>query len=300
MIKRYALKKITIYSVCLLLLLLFYFFPSHDNIIKEEKSNNKDDYIYLLDQDNYVSKVSVYFEEKTILEEIKERLNILIEGIDSFKGVIPNNTIINSIKIDKNKVYIDFNKEFLNTSIDNEEKMIESIVYSLTEINGIDLVYLSVNNKPLKELPISKKEIDYPLTRSIGINKEYYINSFNEINKTTVYFNKNNGKVNYYVPVTKINNSKDDKIKVILNELKSVINSQNNLDGYISDNLEIIDYKKDNNIMNIIFNDYIYDNDKVLKEVSEVLSLSILDNYDVDKIIFNTQNKNNIYVKFRY
>ena len=52
--------------------------------------------------------------------------------------------------------------------------------------------------------------------------------------------------------------------------------------------------------MNIIFNDYIYDNDKVLKEVSEVLSLSILDNYDVDKIIFNTQNKNNIYVKFRY
>ena len=59
MIKRYALKKITIYSVCLLLLLLFYFFPSHENIIKEEKSNNKDDYIYLLDQDNYVSKVSV-------------------------------------------------------------------------------------------------------------------------------------------------------------------------------------------------------------------------------------------------
>lgn len=300
MIKRYALKKITIYSVCLLLLLLFYFFPSHENIIKEEKSNNKDDYIYLLDQDNYVSKVSVYFEERTIIDEIKERLNILIEGIDSFKGVIPNNTIINSIKIDKNKVYIDFNKELLNTNIDNEEKMIESIVYSLTEINGIDTIYLSINNKPLKELPISKKEIDYPLTRSFGINKEYYINSFNEINKTTVYFNKNNGKVNYYVPVTKINNSKDDKIKVILNELKSVINSQNNLDGYISDNLEIIDYKKDNNIMNIIFNDYIYDNDKVLKEVSEVLSLSILDNYDVDKIIFNTQNKNNIYVKFRY
>ena len=301
MIKRYALKRITVYSICLLLLILFYFFPSHETINKNENSNNQNvNYIYLLDDDNYVSKVGVYFDPKMVEGEIKDRINILINGSDSFKGLIPNDTKINSIKVDKNKVYIDFNNELLNTNIDNEEKMIEAIVYSITEINGIDTIYISIDNKPLKTLPISKKEIDYPLNRNFGINKEYDLNSFNDINKVTIYFNKKKDNINYYVPVTKIINSKEDKIYIIMNELKSVTNSQNNLDGYINDKLEIIDYNKDNNIMNIVFNDYIYDNNIVLKEVSEIISSSILDNYDIDKVIFNTKNKNNIYVKIRY
>ena len=49
-------------------------------------------------------------------------------------------------------VYIDFSKELSNVSESYEEEMIESIVYSLCDINGINYVYLSIDGVPLKEL----------------------------------------------------------------------------------------------------------------------------------------------------
>ena len=59
--------------------------------------------------------------------------------------------------------------------------MISSIVYTVSEGNDIDEIYISVNGKNLEYLPISKKQISYPLNRTYGINKEYNIISLNNI-----------------------------------------------------------------------------------------------------------------------
>ncbi len=290
-IKRFAINKFVISSLCLFLLMLFYFFPSHENfnteVIKTNTSSKKD-VVYLLDKDNYLSKVNVYFDYNNIEEEIKNKIDILINGcvdLENFYGLIPKKTELKSVKIDKNKVYLDFSKEFLNTNKYLEEQMIESIIYSLTEINGINEVYISVENKELNHLPISNKEIDYPLTRKYGINKKYDIDSFNNINKTTIVFSKIMDDLKYYVPVTKIQNSNEDKINIIINELKSSFNSQNNLYSDLKEEIELVNFNIENKSMNLIFN-------KKIDEASKLLiTESVYENYDVNEINFDFINK---------
>ena len=296
MIKKYMINKIVIASLCLVLLLLFYFFPTKQrfetNIIVKE--DLKENVVYMLDNDNYVSKVITYFNSNSLENEIRNKIEILTlgkEDLNDFHPIIPSNTKLKSIKIDKNNVYLDFSKELLDVSIYHEEEMIESIVYTLSEINGIDNIYISVEGKELKELPVSHKELDYPLTRNYGINKQYDLNNFDNIDKTIIYFLKQNDDKEYIVPITKVSNTQDDKINIIIQELKSSVNAQNNLKSYINENTELITYKLLDNEIELTFNDYLFKT----KQSEDLLVSSIFENYNVDKIVLkNEDNSTNI------
>lgn len=302
MIKKYTINKICVTSISFFLLLMFYLVPASPNKeIKIDKSitDKKEVVVYLMDNDYYLGRMIEYAGYDNIIDLVNKKLNILINGSDvlnDFKPLIPKNTKVNSVKIDKNNIYIDFSRELLNVSKYNEEVMIESIIYTITDINGINNIYLSINNEPLRYLPKSKKEIPYPLNRSYGINKEYDINNLKDMTKTTIYFNKKNNDVEYLVPVTKVMNTNSEKIDIIIEELKSIVNAQYNLNSYINNNLEIVSHEVNNDKMNIIFNEYILDKDKsvLLEEVKYAIAESIFDNYDVNEIVFNTKDRNNI------
>lgn len=302
MIKKYTINKICVTSISFFLLLMFYLVPASPNKeIKIDKSitDKKEVVVYLMDNDYYLGRMIEYASYDNIIDLVNKKLNILINGSDvlnDFKPLIPKNTKVNSVKIDKNNIYIDFSRELLNVSKYNEEVMIESIIYTITDINGINNIYLSINNEPLRYLPKSKKEIPYPLNRSYGINKEYDINNLKDMTKTTIYFNKKNNDVEYLVPVTKIMNTNSEKIDIIIEELKSIVNAQYNLNSYINNNLEIVSHEVNKDKMNLIFNEYILDKDKsvLLEEVKYAIAESIFDNYDVNEIVFNTKDKNNI------
>ena len=235
-----------------------------------------------------------------IENEIREKIDILTYGLvgyEKFYSLIPKNTKLNSLKVDKDNVYLDFSKELLEVSKYLEEEMIESIVYTLTEINGINNIYITVENEKLDYLPNSKKSVPYPLTKEIGINKEYDIDSFNNINKTTIIFTKTLDNYSYYVPVTKITNKTDEKIDIIIEELKSGVNSQNNLNGFVSENVILEKYDILDDKISLVFNNYIFNdinNNTILEEVKYVISESIFENYDVKEVVFNTKDEKNI------
>lgn len=301
MIKKYAINKIVIATLCLVLFMIFYFFPTSVDIEPQIISENKSDYenvLYLLDNDNYVSRVVYYYDKLSIVDDIKKKIDLITNyDLDGFYTLIPKGTVLNDVRVDKDSVYLDFSKDLLNINVYFEEEMIEGIVFTLTEINGINNVYISIEGEELKYLPNSKKELSYPLTRNIGINKEYILNNFNNINKTTVYFNKEYGDMSYYVPVTKVMNSDSDKINIIIEELKSSVNSQNNLKSYVSDNLKLVNYSCDESKMSLVFNNYIFndfDSKNVLEEVKYIISSSIFENYDVNEVVFSTESEENI------
>lgn len=301
-IKKYAINKITVSSMGLLLLLMFYFLPSKPSFNTDIINENKEieSVVYLLDDDNYISRVVFHSGYSSIEKSIKEKLEVLRDGsseLNGFYTVIPKDTKINSVRVDKNKVYIDFDSKLLSVNKYLEDKMISSIVYTVSEGNDIDEIYISVNGKNLEYLPISKKQISYPLNRTYGINKEYNIISLNNVTQTTIYFSKDMNDYSYYVPVSKINNSDSKKIDIILNELKSGVNSQNNLKSYINENLSIVDYDIEDNKMNLVFNDYIFNDSTkkvILEEVVNVIAKSIFENYDIDEITFSTSDSENI------
>lgn len=302
MIKKYTINKICVTSVSLFLILMFYLVPSTpESEVKIDKSigDKKEVVVYLMDKDYYLGRMIEYASYDNIVDLVNKKLDILINGSDelnSFSPIIPKNTKVNSIKVDKNNIYIDFSKDILNVSKYNEELMIESIIYTITDINGIDNIYLSINKEPLKILPKSNKEIPYPLNRGYGINKKYDLDSLNNITKTTIYFNKSYDDVEYLVPITKVMNTTSEKIDIIIEELKSIVNAQYNLNSYIPNNLEVVSHEVNDDKMNLIFNEFILDKEKlvVLEEVKYAIAQSIFDNYNVKKVVFSTKDKNNI------
>lgn len=300
MIKKYIINKITVTTMCVILLGMFYLIPTNKIEPEQEKTDKIKNIIYLLDEDNMLSQVTYFYTKETIKDQIKHNLELLINGIetnDIFYPLIPKNTKINDISIDKNNIYIDFNKGILNISKNKEEKMIEAIIYTLTEINGIENIYLSVEKESLTTLPNANKQIPYPLTREYGINKKYDLDNLKNINKTTIVFSKEIDDYNYYVPVTLINNNDDEKINIIIEELKSVIHSEKELNGYINNNLVLEDYEFNKDTLNLVFNEYIYDNIEektLLEEVKYIISESIFENYDVKKVVLDTKNEKNI------
>lgn len=303
MIKKYAMNKIFVSTLIFGLLLLFYLVPSPSFEVEiNEKDDNKEfeNVVYLLDDDNYVSRVISYYDETDIDKVIRNKINILINGdknLDNFYSLIPKKTILKDISVNKDNVYLNFSKEFLNVNKYIEESMVESIVYTLTEINGINNVYINIDGKKFVMLPNSKKVIPYPLTRSFGINKKYDLDSLNDIDKTIVYFVKKNDSGEYYVPITKVSNLSSSKIDIIIDELKSTVNAQDNLSSFISDNVVLEENKIIDDKIDLVFNEYIFsDSSKktILEEVKYVVSQSIFDNLDVKEVIFSTKEHNNI------
>ena len=303
MIKKYAMNKIFVSTLIFGLLLLFYLVPSPSFEVEiNEKDDNKEfeNVVYLLDDDNYVSRVISYYDETDIDKVIRNKINILINGdknLDNFYSLIPKKTILKDISVNKDSVYLNFSKEFLNVNKYIEESMVESIVYTLTEINGINNVYINIDGEKFVMLPNSKKVIPYPLTRSFGINKKYDLDSLNDIDKTIVYFVKKNDSGEYYVPITKVSNLSSSKIDIIIDELKSTVNAQDNLSSFISDNVVLEENKIIDDKIDLVFNEYIFsDSSKktILEEVKYVVSQSIFDNLDVKEVIFSTKEHNNI------
>ena len=306
MIKRSILKRIIIASIALLILVITYTFPTYtSNNINQTLSYiepNKTT-IYLLDNSNLVSRTKIISKDNNndLISKSKNIINALIINTpyskytpDGFKPIIPEGTKINSINIDNSILKINFDETFLNLEKETEEKVIESLIYSLTEIDGINGIMIFINDNLLEELPNSNKKLPNILDRNYGINKIYEIDDIKNTSKTTIYYLNNYKDNTYYTPVTYISNDNKDKIEVIIEKLKSSPITQTNLMSYLASNAELLDYEITESTINLSFNNYIFneiDKKDILEEVKYTIGLSIKDNYNVDNVIFNVNNE---------
>lgn len=307
MLKKLALKKILIASIALFTLSLIYLIPKEEYVLKGIKEEleyvdsdlNKSE-IYLLDSYNMLARTMVITDKK-IENKAKELLEILIvDGKgenkipNGFKSIIPSETKILSISYKDNLLKVDFSEELLNVKPELEEKVVEAIVYTLTSIEEVQKVIIYVKGEILTKLPQTKKNLPTTLDKSFGINKEYNFNELNDITKVTIYYiNKNNDNT-YYVPVTKYLNDTRDKVHIIVDELSSSNVYNTNLMSYLNSNTELLKVENTNDIMNLSFNNYIYNdlNEKsILEEVIYTIGLSLRDNYNIKEVTFLVDNE---------
>lgn len=305
MLKKKALKRIFVTTVALFIFLTIYVINGIDNENKldskievEYTFNEGTNSIYLLNKNGYLVKAKTLITSKDKTKQIESILNSLTIGNDNsfpdeLKGTIPKNTRVLEIRYDKESVTINFSKEFLNLKKDIEKKTIESIVYSIFDLKEVKEIYIEVEGKLLNEYPNSKEKIYYPLNKDIGINNEYSITSRNDINKTVIYYLEKINNENYYVPVTKYENNRDDKIKVVIDSLTTNYIYEPNLMSVLNTNLKLNSYNKEDNVFFLDFNNYLYDkNQKLVEEVIYSISYSVFDNYDVNNIVFMVDGKN--------
>ena len=307
MIKRKIMRKLIVTSSILFAFILVYFIPKDKELknVKEELEYNYKDVvketIYLLDNNNYLGKAEIVLSTNDTVTMVRELLETLItDGIgedkipNGFTSIIPSDTKINSIELDKGILKVDFSKELLDVKKELEEKVIESIIYTVTEVKEIDKVVIFVDGKILTKLPKSNINLPTTLDRSFGINKKYDITTFKDITPVTIYYiNKHNNNT-YYVPVTKYINDDREKIEKIIDELTTSPIYTSNLMSYLNSNTKLLKSNIDKDLMSLEFNDYIfndYEDKKILEEVIYTISLSIYDNYNVHEVSFINDSK---------
>ncbi len=309
MLRTKALRKIFLTTLTLFVLLSVFTITNYktENVLKtnleiEDIAGFKTDVIYLLNDKGLLVKTKILLEGNTFEEKISNLLLNLTEGSsnsfpEGLKKLIPKGTVVNNVMVGNNLVTVDFSKELLKVSSDMEKPMVTAIVYSILELGNYEGVSILVDGKVLDKYPNSLEEIPSVINKSIGINKNFNITSYNNINKVVIYYLENIDNNLYYVPVTKYVNDERDKIKIIVEELASSYIYESNLMSFLNSNVELLDYKEDNDIMYLNFNDYLFDgNDKILEEVLYSLAYSVFDNYNVSMVSFMVNGQRINYV----
>ena len=306
MLRKMMYRKIVVVSSILIVMLMLYLIPANnDKVNVNEKLEyvypNDMEVVYLLDDYNNLSRVNMSVFGDCVLDKAKNLLDILsVAGKrqdiipNGFRSLIPKGCKVLNVSLNEGILTIDFSKEFYNIDKDMEEKLIETLAYTLTSIDGIDKVKIKVGSQNLLELPNSKKKIPEYLDKSYGINKEYELTSLSDVDSYTVYYVLNYNDDVYYTPVTKyINNSNQDKVKVIIDELATSITYQSNLMSYLDSNVKLLDYEIGEDSVKLNFNEMILSditNNVILEEVMYTIGLSICDELSVDKVIFAVGN----------
>ena len=308
MLKKMSIRKIIMATFTLMVLLILCLIDKNDKEIELDTSNieyiysNMLDSIYLLDKNDYVALTSITTCDCDIIDKSKDLLNgLIIDGAKSaiipngFRSIIPTGTSILNVKLNNKVLTVNFSKELLDISSEYEEAMIESIVYTLTSIEGIDKVNIQVEGKELTKLPHSKKNIPTSLDKSYGINKVYDINNTKDIDSITLYYVNSYNDNKYYVPVTKyINNDSQDKIKVIIEQLSNSLTYESNLMSYLSDSTKLLDYEIDDKTIKLNFNNMILSDissNNILEEVVYTIGYSINEVVDADEVVFYVNNE---------
>lgn len=304
MLKQKVYQKILVTTIALFALFLIYIIPSgkvNETLSVKETLEYVDvsptSEIYLVDHNDYVARTIVpVSNDASIEKKVRELISILTIGSggeskvpSGFKAIIPEGTKLISLLYEDHVIKLNFSKELLDVKKEDEEKLVESIVYSVTTIKEIKNVIIYVEEEPLTKLPQTKITLPATLNRHFGINKKYELTSLEDINDVTIYYiNKYNDEY-YYVPVTKYMNNNNDKIKIIVEELSSGSMADTNLMSFLNSNTKLLAVEELEDTLNLEFNSYIFndlDKQKILEEVVYSICLSIEDNYDVKEVNF--------------
>lgn len=306
MLRRKALRKILITTMSLFIIMSVYLIPLTEKTVNtnlefEYVTNLANSSIYLLDSNNYLVKSKILLDNSLVEDNIKSIINNLTINNNSkfpndLKAIIPKGTELNSVVIEDDVVNLDFSLEFLNIEEELSVKLIEAIVYSVTEISDINKVIITVEDNLLESYPNSNKEITMPLTRDIGINNLYVYNTLDNITKVVIYYGEDIDNNIYYVPVTKYinNNDNKDKINIIVEELTTSYIYEDNLRSILNEEVQLIDKEfVDEDLLILDFNSALFDKDSTIKEeVLYILSYSVFANYDVNTISYRVDNTN--------
>lgn len=311
MLKKSSLRRIMVATLALFILLIIYFFPTTTPIEESLSYIEKQEMpIFLVDSLEYIARTTIVQESENtndLILEVIESLTINSEKSnyirDGFKGIIPEGTTVKEITLENGILTINFSKEILNISENNEEKMIEAIVYSLMEIPEIKKISILVDGEKLRALPNFKKKLPEFLDKSYGVNKIYNLDSIKDTNKTTVYYLSKYDDYYYYVPVTKISNETGEKAEIIIKELKSTPIYHTNLISYLAASTNLTNYELLENSISLSFDNHLLANlndEDMLEEVKYSIALSLRDSYGIEKVLFNFPENEQEVMAFNY
>ena len=304
MLKRKALKKIMVTTLTVCLLLAIYLMPSNeisneftDKMEVNYSSNIETVSLYLLNDDELlVMANTIVDKDKEITDKVKSIINNLLDTSNELlpnglNGIIPKKTKILDVYHTEGIVTVNFSKEILSVDENLMERMLESITFSIIDIDGVKGVKILVEGKDINK-EVTNKSLPDVFTRDFGINKKYDIKNRRDIQKVVIYYIDEIDNDKYFVPITKYMDDNREKINIVIDDLSSSYIYEPNLVSYLNQNTELINYEIDSDTMILNFNTSIFMSDKeILEEVVYSISYSVFDNYDVEEVVFKVNSE---------
>jgi germination protein M len=294
MLKNSIKKKLTISLLSLIILGIIYLLPSKQYYQENINYNNNVNYIYLLKQDKYLIRTTSLSNNSDLIAKAKEIINALTIGSNNhnylnkeLKQLIPENTKLIDITFKDSLLKLNFSRNILKVTAKSEEKMLEAIIYSLTEIPEVKQIMIFIEGELLQNLPNSKQPLPQILTRQYGINKIYNLTNLDNIDKMTIYYFIKYNNSYTAVPVTIFTNNSNDKVEVIIKNLKSSLVYQTDLVSFLSDNAKLLDYEITESQIKLNFNTSLLDNfynDSLVEEVKYAISTSLKDSLNLTDV----------------
>lgn len=167
-------KKLILLFIIILIIILFVGYFAIKYVKKKSTENEIKEYVpeaEITDEQLRQTIVTLYFlnkdskeistearlidASKLINNPYKEIVQLLIGGPknDKLEKLIPDNVKVNNATIKDNCVTLDFSNEFLNYNNDEElkNKIINSIVNTLTELNEVNSIKITINGQEVEQ-----------------------------------------------------------------------------------------------------------------------------------------------------
>lgn len=163
--------------------------------------------IYLLDKENVLVPLTIKYQKfDTTGEEILYLVSMLKDDkadLNDFKGLIPSKTTVKSLNLNNKILELDFDENFASYNQNDELKILESLTWTLTSLDYVDGLILSVEGQRLNKMPVNKTPINDVLTKQIGINNFLLTSTImGQGERVLSYYEKKINDNYYYVPVT--------------------------------------------------------------------------------------------------
>jgi germination protein M len=270
---------------------------------KDHAANTVKTELYLIDKNGYVVPQTLNLPQtKSIAKQALEYLvangpvtDLLPNG---FRAVLPEDTQLSvDINKDDGVATVNFSKEFKNYQPEDEQKILQSITWTITQFKYVKSVKLKMNGHELTQMPVKGTPISQNLSRASGINLDTTdVVDITNTKPVTVYFIGGEEGGYYYVPVTRrVSNNEKDNIAAVVNELIKGPSPKSNLVSELMPDVKLLGTpKNDNGQVTLNFNKNIYGSfskNVVSQHLLDELVLSLTELQNVNKVAVQVDGK---------
>jgi germination protein M len=268
---------------------------------EEEAATTLKTELYLIDKNGYVVPQTLELPKTTSVA--KQALEYLVANgpvtdllPNDFRAVLPEDTQV-SVNIKDGVAVVDFSKEFANYQKEDEQKILQSVTWTLTQFDSVEKVKLQMNGHALTEMPVDGTPISDNLSRATGINIDTSgVIDITNTKPVTVYYIGGEEDSYYYVPVTRrVDTSEKDNITAIINQLVEGPDSKSNLVSEFMPNVELLEApKREDGKVTLNFNESIYGSfeEKVISQhLLNALVLSLTEQKGIESVAVTVNGK---------
>ncbi|MEK3913899.1 GerMN domain-containing protein [Paenibacillus sp. FSL H7-0331] len=227
--------------------------------------------VYAKDEKGFIAPIALQVEKS--VEVAKTALESMVEGSaasknmpSGFIGILPKGTTVKGINIvkDQKLAVVDLSKAFTDYNLQDERKILEAIVWTLTGFPSVEKVQLRVEGKALTEMPQGGTPLDEPLTRAFGINLEKQDGvEYGQSTPVTLYFlGQNKDLYSYYVPVTRMIKRTDNVAQSVIEQLIVGPDQKKGLTAVMTPGSELKHIQKAGDLITVDFSDKVLGPDK--------------------------------------